>query len=72
MLGQDRDILLSFPKGRHVHGNHIQPVKEIIAKPPCLDLLMQILIGCRYNPYIDANDLLTSHAGDLSLLEYPQ
>ncbi|HBO70348.1 MAG TPA: hypothetical protein DD658_09595, partial [Deltaproteobacteria bacterium] len=34
MRGEDPDILLSLPEGRHEDGEDVQPEEEILPEPP--------------------------------------
>ena len=44
-IRQRQNILAPFAQRRHVQFHHVQPVKQILAEPPGLDLLLQIR-GC--------------------------
>ncbi len=43
MVDQQRNVLDSFPQGRHMQRYDAQPIKEVLAKPSFFDFLFQIL-----------------------------
>ena len=47
VAGQQGNVFLAVTQGRQLHGNHIQPVIEILTEAALLDLLTDILIGRR-------------------------
>jgi len=53
---------------RNADRKDVEPVKQILAKLPALDLLDQILIGRRDQPHIDAHRPLRADRVDLALL----
>jgi hypothetical protein len=52
MHRQEMDIVFTFANGRNSDVDHVEPVKEIFAKSPFFDFLLEILVGCRENPDI--------------------
>src|SRR5262245_43774520 len=45
MRRQERDIVLPSPERRQLDRKHVQPIEEILPKPPGARLGLQILIG---------------------------
>ncbi len=66
------NILAARAQRRNADREHVEPVKQILAKLPALHLLDQILIGGRDQPDIDAHRPLRADRVDLALLQRAQ
>ena len=44
MVGDDHDVFLPFPQRRNHDLHDVQPIKQILAKPPLSDFLAEILL----------------------------
>ena len=51
--GQRRDVGQPIPQGGELNGKHAQPVIQILAKPPGLDLRFQVAVGRGDDPDVD-------------------
>ena len=65
-------ILLPVSQRREVQLQHIQPVKQILAKPAVSHFLFQVFVGGRDNAHINRNDGITSETHNLALLQNTQ
>src|SRR3954468_4941769 len=69
MFDQQRNIFSSFAKRRDLKRDHIQPIKEIVAKRTALDQNIKTLVRCRNNTNIDLYRLVTAHRFETLFLE---
>ena len=69
MSGQQRDILRSFFQGGDRQGHHVQPVIEILTETTCLNFLVQVLVGCRDDPYIHFEQFFPANPEKLHFLQ---
>ncbi len=60
------------PQRRHHDPDHVEPVQQIVAEPPCGDLLVEPDAGGRDDPHVDVDLPVTPDRPDLSLLQDPQ
>src|SRR5262249_58794107 len=66
------DIFAPVAQGWHEEWNHVQPVKEILAKIAALDFLFQILIRRRDHPHIYLHRLRRAYRLEALLLQRAQ
>ena len=72
MLGQLAQVAVARPQGRHRERDHGQPVVEILAEAPRLDLGAQVAVGGGDHPHVDRHRILGAEGLDHPLLEHPQ
>ena len=65
-------IVAALSQGRDMNGEHIQPVKQILAKPAFLDGLGQIAIGGRQHTHIRFSGRRTADRVVFAFLEDPE
>src|SRR3954468_9058700 len=68
-LDQKQKIVPPLPKGRQIHGDHIETVEEIGPEVPPPDLFLELPIGGRDNADIDRNSLGGTDRNGLTLLQ---
>ena len=66
------NILCPLSKRRHVEGNHVEPVKKILAKSVPADFLLQLFVGCRYYAHVHRYGLIGTQRFHALLFQYPQ
>jgi hypothetical protein len=72
ILGQQLDIVFSFPQRRQSNRKNVQPIVKVGAKLPFLHHLPQILIRCGDYTDINLKGAAASQALELLFLENPQ
>ena len=60
MRRQNRNVLGALPQRRHIEGNHVQPVKEVLAKGIALNFLFEFLIRGGQHAHIHIHRLIRS------------
>ena len=71
-IDEQGDVIATLPEGRHVDGEHLEPVEEIGAEALLQDLGFQIPVGRANDPYIDRDRPGASDTLDLSFLDDAQ
>ncbi len=71
-LGQGQNVVGSFTQGRDPHGDHIQPVIKVLPEGPPVDLLLEILVRSRQDPYIDLVGTVRAEGPNLPFLQNAQ
>src|SRR5690606_17914791 len=69
VLDQERDVALALAQRRQAHLDHVEPVVEVLAEAALPDLLQQIAVGRRDQPYVDLDGLDAAHPLELLLLD---
>ncbi|HSR57006.1 MAG TPA: hypothetical protein VLL57_02395 [Candidatus Binataceae bacterium] len=69
MNRERRDVFLALPQRRQLYGKDAQPVVKILAETPFRDLLPEIAIGGRHDPYVNFASRVFTHPLELALLQ---
>ena len=69
MLGQQEDILASFPERRRAELDDVQAVEEVLAEAVLADGLDDVAVGGGDQADLDAQLLVAAHAGEAAVLE---
>ena len=72
MRGQQRDVLLALAQGRHLDGEDVEPVIEVLPEAALLRVLLQVAVGGGDDADIDGARLLLADALILLLLQDAQ
>src|SRR6267142_3358212 len=72
MIYQQWDVFRTFPQGWHVNRKNIQPVKQVFAKFPLLNHLLEFAIGGRDQACIGSQCACASQTFELPFLEHAQ
>jgi len=72
MLGKRPNILAPLAQGRHINPKHIQPIKQVLAKPPALNLPCEIAVRRGDQSNVNLNRLRPAHALQHPLLQDAQ
>ena len=72
MLGQRGNVLPALPQRRHVDGDYVEPVVEVLAKLPAFQSRPEIRVGGRNDADVDLARLVAAQAFELPLLEHAQ
>jgi hypothetical protein len=70
MSGQERDVVQAVAQRRDGESEHVETVEEVRAKAAFRNLRLQIAVGSREDPDVDAPWARVSHATKLPLLQY--
>jgi hypothetical protein len=71
-LGQGQNVLGSAAQRRHVHRDHVQAVKQILAKTPGFHLFAQVAIRCGQHADVGMAGLRLPHPLILAILQEAQ
>src|SRR5690606_3601334 len=66
---QERDVALALAQRRQAHLDHVEPVVEVLAEATLPDLLQQVAVGRRDQPYVDLDGLDAADPLELLLLD---
>ncbi len=72
MLGEQLDVLRPFAERRQIEGNHPQPVEQVGAEAPLLDLVAQRSVGRRDDPHVDRDRLRAADRKHRAFLQHAQ
>src|SRR5438094_9249891 len=72
MIHQQWDVFRTLPHGRNVNRENIQPVKQVCAKFPLLNHLLEFAIGGCDQACIGSQRARASQAFELPFLEHAQ
>ena len=50
VVDQQRDVFLALPQRRHIEGDHVETIVEIVPEGPFLDHSADVLVGGRHHP----------------------
>ena len=67
---QQYDILTALAQGRHLDGDTVQTVIEVLTETAFADGLSDIDIRCRHDTYVGLTDLRTTHGDILASLKH--
>ena len=56
MVQEGRDVLAPFAQGWDVQAEHIEPVKQVVTKPPFPDLLIEMPVRCGHDAHVGLLD----------------
>ncbi|HXV20177.1 MAG TPA: hypothetical protein VD811_04180, partial [Desulfuromonadales bacterium] len=71
-LRQQGDVLLALAQRRQVDGDDAEPVVEVLAEIPLVDLPAQVLVGGGDDAHVGLAGLDAADALELPLLQHPQ
>ena len=72
MLDQHRQILEPLAQRRHLHGEHVQAVEQILAEASGADGGVEVAMRRRDDAHVAANRAIAADALEASLLQHPQ
>src|SRR5258708_33827778 len=72
MLHQHGNVGATLAQRRQLDGKNVEPVKQIFAKPPVSDVLLQIAVGGGDDPHIDVQGVNAAEPFKLAILKDPQ
>jgi hypothetical protein len=66
VLGDERDVFAPLAQRGQLNRDDVDPVVEVLAKPPFRDELRQVLVGRRHHADVGADLLGPAHAAETS------
>ena len=72
MVHEVRNVLLVLAQGRQRDLHHLQPVVEILAETPGVDLGQEVAIGGGNDAHIHRQQLRAAHRSDLEVFKRAQ
>ena len=67
MLGQNLNILTPLAQGRQAQTNHIQTVKQVLAKHAFFDALLKVLVGGGNDAHIGFDGAVSAHTVEMTI-----
>jgi len=71
VLGNDHDIFLPLAQRRNHDGHDIQPIKQILSKPPLSHFLSKVFLCGADQAHIDVNRVVASDTPQTAVPEVP-
>ena len=72
VLHQQRDVVLALSQRRHMDGDHVQAVVQVLAETPGVDLFLQVPVGRGDHPAVDLDRRAAADPLELLVLEHAQ
>ena len=72
MLHQQRDVAGALPQRGHSQVHHVEPVEEVLAEAPALDVVGQVAVGARDDPDVHRQRPGGADRPHLLVLEDPE
>src|SRR5262252_6624385 len=69
VLGEERDLITTFPQRRQIDRDDVQTEEEIVAEVAVGHGARQVAVGGGDDAHVDANVLFPSEAGELAVLQ---
>ena len=66
------DVLLALPQGRHLDGDGVQAVVQVLAEGALLDRQQHVHVGGGHYAHIGLLGLAAAHADELTRLQHAQ
>lgn len=70
--GEGLEVVGPLPDRRDPQGGDGNPVVEVLAEPPCCDLVDEVLVGRRDQTEVGGHGATRPHRGDLPGLQHPE
>ena len=70
--GEQRDVGRALAQRRHLEGDDVEPVVEVLAELPLRDHLLEVAVGRRDDADVDVDRLVAADALELALLQEAQ
>src|SRR5712692_2569978 len=72
VLHEERDVLAPLPERRHVDGQYIETIEEVVAERPLAHRLAEIDVGGGEHAHVDRDRPHAAHPLHLALLEHAE
>ena len=71
-VGEQRNISTALPQRRNADGHRVHSVQQVAAELPLGDLLVQVGVGCRDDPYVNLDFLASADTLQDLVLQEPK
>ena len=72
VIGQQRDVALAIAQRRHVEGNDVEAIEEILPEVAALDLVLQIFVSGGDDAHVDLGAVVGAQRGKALLVKGAQ
>lgn len=69
---QQDDVFAAFAEWRHLHGDGVQTIIEILAEPSLADSFLHVHVGGSHDAHVGLHHLGAAHADILTRFEHAQ